>query len=445
VAMKQQPKAAVPVLESGVVRTWFETNGWTYPVAGPEVKGVAAVQQFFEAMGLSKPPVVGVSPAEVRLRCKYPDSARYELTLSTPAKKWVYATIASDSPWVHIPSPQVSGPQKTSFLIEIDSSRMTTVGAHGEAKVKVLANGGKTIEVRVVADVSGMPAVRPAPAPAVPAAPAASARSGVPPVAAQAPSYAADGVAATPRRGEPSRAARARSSVVASLLILPLLFLIVRLAMVPISDGLLRSAAVRSAAQKLNVNVTADSPVGGWAGWLRLPWPAIMAGSNVRIPNELFDPDNHKTEAASELRDNFVGSFVRTLVFLTWWLGGVLGAVLLWRRGGAFDVPWGFVAGAVGGLAAAATFGSAFLVIEMIPQFIWHVVSGDSGGPVAWVFWVLLATLSWLALGTGLGIVCAALPPLRRLVLLPLQRLPAALLRMAGMPTMAAFWWAPPA
>src|SRR5207237_9365322 len=109
VAMKQQPKAAVPVLESGEVRRWFETNGWTYPVAGPEVRGVAAVQQFFEAMGLSKPPTVQVSPPEVRLRCKYPDSARYELTLSTPAKKWVYAPLTSDSQWVKIPSQHVRG------------------------------------------------------------------------------------------------------------------------------------------------------------------------------------------------------------------------------------------------------------------------------------------------------------------------------------------------
>src|SRR5437868_6171877 len=37
--MKAQPKAAVPVLESGEVRRWFETNGWTYPVAGAEMHG----------------------------------------------------------------------------------------------------------------------------------------------------------------------------------------------------------------------------------------------------------------------------------------------------------------------------------------------------------------------------------------------------------------------
>src|SRR6185436_4389832 len=44
--MRLKPKDAVPILESGEVRRWFEANGWTYPVQGPDIKGVAAVQQF---------------------------------------------------------------------------------------------------------------------------------------------------------------------------------------------------------------------------------------------------------------------------------------------------------------------------------------------------------------------------------------------------------------
>jgi hypothetical protein len=473
--MKQQPKAAVPLLESGEVRRWFETNGWTYPVAGPEVRGVAAVQQFFEAMGLSKPPVVHVSPAEVRLRCKYPDTARFELSLSTPAKKWVYATIASDSPWVKVLAPQVSGPQKTAFLIEVDSSRMTAVGAHGEAKLKVIANGGKTIEVRVIADVAGMPNVR---AGAASSAPAASTRPGAAPAApplkpagesaswfrsspatpavptaalaptgdnrASAPANIPTAAHAPPAAKIKSTAdATARSSFVASLLILPLLFVLLRLAMVPIADGYLRSAGIHSAARQLDIKITDDSPVGRWAGWLRLPWLSIMGGDNATISNELFDPDNHGSLPAGELRDYFVGSFVRTLAISTWWLGGLLGALLLWRRGGPLDVPWGFIAGSVGGLAAAATFASVFLVIEMFPQFIWHVIARDSGGPAAWTGWIVVATVSWLALGAGAGTVCAVLPPLRRVVLLPLQRIPAAALNMLGMPKAAAFWWNP--
>jgi len=130
------------------------------------------------------------------------------------------------------------------------------------------------------------------------------------------------------------------------------------------------------------------------------------------------------------------------VVFLTWWLGGVIGVVVLWRRGGILDVPWGFVAGAVAGLAGGATFACVYLAVEMVPQFAWHLV-GDPGGPGGWFGWVLLALIWWLALGVGFGIVCAILPPLRRVVLMPLQRIPSAIFRTAGMTRLADFWWMP--
>ena len=56
--MRKQPKAAVPMLESGEISRWFAGNGWNFPVRGIQAKGVAGVQQFFETMGLSKPPAL---------------------------------------------------------------------------------------------------------------------------------------------------------------------------------------------------------------------------------------------------------------------------------------------------------------------------------------------------------------------------------------------------
>jgi hypothetical protein len=47
----------------------------------------------------------------------------------------------------------------------------------------------------------------------------------------------------------------------------------------------------------------------------------------------------------------------------------------------------------------------------------------------------------WLAVGVGAGIVAALLPPMRRLVLLPLQRMPAALFGAMGLRGVANFWW----
>src|SRR5438477_13042393 len=103
-----------------------------------------------------------------------------------------------------------------------------------------------------------------------------------------------------------------------------------------------------------------------------------MAG-DVQVPAALFDPANPGTMLAADLRDYYVKSFTSTLVLCTWWLGGVLGAILLWRRGGILDAPWGFIAGSIAGLAGMATFACAFLAVEMVPQFIWQLVTGGAG------------------------------------------------------------------
>src|SRR6516162_3734731 len=65
---KRAPKEAAALFESGAVFHWYQANGWTYPVQGPSATGVGAIQQFFEALGLTKPPKVQVGVATVRLR-----------------------------------------------------------------------------------------------------------------------------------------------------------------------------------------------------------------------------------------------------------------------------------------------------------------------------------------------------------------------------------------
>lgn len=70
--MRANSKAAVTLLESGEVLRWFGSNNWNYPVQGPPIKGLAGVQQFFEAMGLSKPPALHLSQSEFRLHVTVP-------------------------------------------------------------------------------------------------------------------------------------------------------------------------------------------------------------------------------------------------------------------------------------------------------------------------------------------------------------------------------------
>jgi hypothetical protein len=119
--MCTQVSAAALVLESGDVARWFTANGWNYPVRGNRAGGAAGVQQFFECMGLSSPPLVYLSHAEVRYLCTYPDSVRGQVLLLTGSRKWVYAHVESDAPWLRVVTTQVAGLQQASIAFEVDS------------------------------------------------------------------------------------------------------------------------------------------------------------------------------------------------------------------------------------------------------------------------------------------------------------------------------------
>jgi hypothetical protein len=147
--MRSQPKPAVPLLESGEVARWFAVNGWSYPVLGPTAKGVAAVQQFFEGMGLSKPPPVELSDQEVRLSFQEPESARGQITLRTQAKKWVYARVESQASWLRVTTPNVSGPQQAVIAFEVDANRLPPGQVH-EATLRITANAGQALTARVL-------------------------------------------------------------------------------------------------------------------------------------------------------------------------------------------------------------------------------------------------------------------------------------------------------
>jgi hypothetical protein len=150
--MRAQPKHAVALLESGEIQKWFQANGWTYPVAGPPARGVAAVQQFFEGMGLSKPPPLALSESELHLSAVSPEAVRAQLTLSTTARKWVYAHLESDVPWLRVLTPDISGPQRADFLLEADTE-LVDPGLH-EGTIHLTANAGQRHAVRVYFEVT---------------------------------------------------------------------------------------------------------------------------------------------------------------------------------------------------------------------------------------------------------------------------------------------------
>ncbi|HWG42947.1 MAG TPA: DUF5717 family protein [Gemmataceae bacterium] len=146
--MRGNPKQAVPLLENGEIARWFKTNGWAYPVAGQPAKGVAAVQQFFECMGLSKPPPLQLSDQQLQFACTPPEVIQAKVTLRTNSKKWIYAQADTDTPWLRVTTPSVSGPQQTQIAFEVDSTLMDAGGFH-QGTVHIVANAGQKLAVRI--------------------------------------------------------------------------------------------------------------------------------------------------------------------------------------------------------------------------------------------------------------------------------------------------------
>jgi len=152
--MRRNPRAAVPLLEGGEVARWFRINGWNYPIQGPLAKGLGAIQQFFEAIGRSRPPAVQVSEPDVRMTPVPPEVVRWQVTLFTQERKWVYAQVDSDALWLKVLTPEISGPQRAAVSFEVDSSLLEQ-GRVYAGRVNITANAGQTLAVNVRVDVQG--------------------------------------------------------------------------------------------------------------------------------------------------------------------------------------------------------------------------------------------------------------------------------------------------
>jgi hypothetical protein len=176
------PREAAALFEKGAVEQWYHDNGWSYPVQMPSASGLAAVQQFFEALGLVKPPRVELSEDAVLPRGSPGAMVEHVLAVVTQENRAAVAHGASDRRWLRV------GP--TVFHGRIATLPLTVPAIPGrpgetlQANVSVTANGNQRFVVPVtlvVGDrlhaaepVPAAPVARAAPAPpAVPAAVAA--------------------------------------------------------------------------------------------------------------------------------------------------------------------------------------------------------------------------------------------------------------------------------
>lgn len=363
--MRDHPKEAAPILESGELAQWFARNNWPFPVRGTPARGVAGVQQFFEAMGLSTPPPVRLSQSQVQLTCVVPDRPRAQVSVQTPVKKFVYAAISSEVPWLQVLTPDISGPQQAAFQFAVVPEQLPR-GKSAEGTLQVLANGNQKLPLTVRVEI-----VRPAPA--------------------------------LPQR------------LLSPILLLALLFLLVRLLLIPVADFYARPAAVAEAAQRAAAQPpSTNAPVNTQAGWLQLPWTGLLLQGDYQMPEHfLGSRPEQQIRDRQNFRDFVVSHFIRDFLLLTWWIGPLVLIVLLYRRSGLADALWGLVAGLFLGIILSATLACLVLMLDLLPlQILSGLFADREPSLLLLLIWSAAAVVSWALFGALLALVLTLLGPL---------------------------------
>jgi hypothetical protein len=155
--------------ETGAVAAWYEANGWTYPVQGPSSSGLGAVQQFFEALGLVKPPTVEVRERAVEMQGRPGETVEHSLVVETQERRHVFAHGSSSEPWLRVGPAVLSG--ATARLPLRVESVPAQLGQRLRAQVHVVANGNQRFTVEVaLTGVAPQPAAPTVPQPSFPVA-----------------------------------------------------------------------------------------------------------------------------------------------------------------------------------------------------------------------------------------------------------------------------------
>ncbi len=200
--LKVNLKETAAPFENGAVARWYQDNGWMYPVQGPVAEGAAAVQQFFDALGLSRPPRVEISTGAVTLHGNVGVPLRTVLEIKSQERRPIYAYGTSDQPWLEVGRGRLDGRTATLGLPLVVPSVPDYEGQTLTARVTVIANGTQRFTVPVTLEVGGsFNFTKPtAPTPAVPVIPPPAA-----PAAAPAPTGQMATADATAPAGRVSR------------------------------------------------------------------------------------------------------------------------------------------------------------------------------------------------------------------------------------------------
>jgi hypothetical protein len=404
--MRDNPHPAVPMLESGEIARWFESNGWTYPIVGSTAPGLASVQQFFEELGLARAPQIQISAQEMQFSCNAQEVLPAQVTIRSPARKLVYGRAESDSPWLKVQTNGISGQVQAAIDFAIDANLMPDDGVY-YGSLKVVANAGQTFHVRVQVEVKGNKkswfGSRKPTSGTIPVATAVPA----PPPVPSPPSHAAPLPAWLPAAPAPMAAPPTLTPVGPSgsigrvVLVGLMLGLVVRLLLVIPADIY---------ARLLGSTQRQPAP-GSLAAWLQVP-----------------------------LADE---GFLKLLALSTWWLGALVGAYYVWRRGGRWtDIPFGLLAGGIAGIATSATVGCVLVAGDALPRALISATLGQRAmaSGLATSLWIVTAVLCWALVGGVSGFFLGLCGSAGRRVLAWLARPVSSTLRKGGL-VKAADWF----
>jgi hypothetical protein len=155
-AMKMPQEAGLLFAQSAV-RDWYESNGWAYPVEFPTGSGKATVQQYFEALGLTKPPVLEVDTDSIEASGAPGEHLGKSIVLSTRESKPVYAQVATDQDWLQV-APIKSSGNRLKIPVRIDvpaNPGKTLIGV-----VVIQGNGRQRFRIPVTLTVTGFGSAR---------------------------------------------------------------------------------------------------------------------------------------------------------------------------------------------------------------------------------------------------------------------------------------------
>jgi hypothetical protein len=143
---KAHPNEAGTLFASGAVARWYQTNGWTYPVQGPASNGMAAVQQFFEALGVSRAPKVFISEPRIHLKGMPGATLTHQILVRSAEQRPVFAHAVSTADWCVV-KPGVT--QGNFVAIPVEIAVPEQGGTTTQTLIRVTSNGQQRFEIPV--------------------------------------------------------------------------------------------------------------------------------------------------------------------------------------------------------------------------------------------------------------------------------------------------------